>query len=74
MKISVQIKTNSKIESVEQTADGIYVVRVHTPPIEGRANKRACELLADYFNLSKSSVILVSGQKSRKKIFEVNGL
>lgn len=72
MKVSIQVKTNAKVESVEKLPDGAYLVRVRVPPIEGKANERIRELLADYFNLPKSRIEIVSGLKSKKKIFEVN--
>jgi uncharacterized protein (TIGR00251 family) len=71
LKISVQVKINSKVESVEKLDDGSFVVRVHAPPVEGKANERVCELLAEHFNVPKSRVALVAGGKSKKKIFEI---
>lgn len=71
MKISVFVKPRSKLESVEPQADGSFVVRVHTPPVDGEANKQVCRLLAKHFNVTKSRVQLVSGPKSKKKIFEI---
>ncbi len=71
MKISVSVKTKSKIESVEKQNDGSYIVRVHAPPVEGKANERIRELLAKYFGLPKSSVEIVSGLKGKKKIFKL---
>lgn len=71
MKISVQVKTNSKVESVEVIADGVYQVRVRTPPIDGKANERVRELLAEHLKCPKRSMILISGMKSKKKIFEI---
>jgi uncharacterized protein YggU (UPF0235/DUF167 family) len=71
MKISVQVKTNSKIEGVTQVEDGVCLVRVNTPPVEGKANERVRELLAKHYDLPKSRVQLVAGHKSKKKIFEI---
>lgn len=71
MKITVKVKPNSRHEKVEYGADGIYLVQVNTPPIEGRANFRAQELLATYFKVAKSSVILLKGGKSKIKLFEI---
>jgi uncharacterized protein YggU (UPF0235/DUF167 family) len=56
MKINVRAKTNSRKERVTLMDDGSYLVRVNAPPIEGRANERICELLADFFGVSKSQV------------------
>lgn len=72
MKISVTVKTNSKVESIEKLEDGSFLIRVRVPPVEGRANERIIEMLAEYFKLSKSSIELVSGFKGKKKVFEIN--
>jgi len=71
MKISVQVKTNSKVESVDRLPDGSYLVRVHVPPVDGKANERIVELLADYFDSPKGRIEIVSGFKGKNKIFEV---
>lgn len=71
MKISVLAKPNSKKESVEVQADGSIVVRVNAPPTEGKANERVIELLAKHFGRPKSAIQLISGPRSKKKIFQV---
>lgn len=73
MKISVTVKTNSKVESVEPQADGSFVVRVGVPPVEGKANEKIRELLAKHFGLPKSAVEIIHGLKSKRKLFEVTG-
>lgn len=42
-------------------------VRVQARAIEGAANKSLCEFLSHQLGVSKSSVILRSGEKSREK-------
>lgn len=71
MKISVLAKTNSKVESVEKLPDGSYVVRVRVPPADGKANEKIRELLAQHLDRPKSLIELVSGFKSKKKVFEI---
>jgi len=88
VKISVTVKPNSKVESVELLEVGkslftntntntnneelnSYMVRVRAPPTEGKANERVVELLAKHFKVPKSSITLVSGFKSKKKIIEI---
>lgn len=72
MKISVRVKPRSKIDQVEKTAEGEFVVRVKEPPLEGRANVAAARELADYFGVPKSGVRLLHGAASKNKIFEVD--
>lgn len=71
MRINVQVKPNSKKESVELLSDGTYLVRVNAPPTEGKANLRTLELLAKFFKRPKSSITLIAGQKSKSKIFDI---
>ena len=44
-------------------------IAVHAPPIEGRANEALIEFLADLFSLPRKNVELISGERSRSKIF-----
>ncbi len=71
MKINVQVKTRSKKEGIEKLSEVEYVVRVNTPPVDGKANKRVLEILADYFNRPPSTINLVRGAKSKLKVFEI---
>ena len=49
-------------------------IAVHAPPVEGRANQALIDFLAQTFSLSRSSVELVSGELSRRKVFLLGGL
>ncbi len=84
MKIFVKIKPRAKVESVERvrqpslglkgTADEVvvYKVSVKEPPVDNKANEAVVRVLAGYFDISRSSVRLVSGQTSKQKIFEID--
>jgi uncharacterized protein (TIGR00251 family) len=74
MKLSVRIQPKSSKEAVEQLADGSYKIFVHSPPIDGKANAAVVEVLAKHFKVAKSSVKIVSGEKSRSKIVEIGDL
>ena len=42
-------------------------ITLKTPPVDGKANKELCRFFADEFGLPGSSVLLISGQTSRRK-------
>jgi uncharacterized protein len=44
-------------------------IAVQAPPIEGRANRALIEFLSSALDVSKSSIILVSGEFARSKVF-----
>ncbi len=71
MKITVLVKPNSKKEGVFEQDDGSFVVRVNTPPVDGKANKKVIDLLAKHFKVPKTSIELLLGSKSKKKIFNL---
>lgn len=71
MKITVQVKPNSKKESVTLNEDGSYTVRAHAPPVDGKANQRVIELLAEHFEKPKSAIQLVHGSTGKRKLFEI---
>jgi uncharacterized protein (TIGR00251 family) len=71
MRINVHVKPRSRVEAVEQTEEG-YVVRVTAPPVDNKANEAVVRILADHFKVSKSSVNIVRGSTSRRKIVEIS--
>jgi len=71
MKISVKVKLRSKEEKIEKIDDYNFVVHTKELPVEGRANESITGILADYFNLPKSSINIISGHNSKHKIIEI---
>ena len=56
---------------VEDGPDGVLVVYVREPAVEGRATKAAGEVLAKHLGIAKSRVVLTAGATSRHKRFRV---
>lgn len=74
MKIYVKVKPNAKQERLEKIAEDNFLVWVKEKPQDGKANDAVVKVLAEYFEIPKSAVILLRGQTSRQKVFEVKGL
>ncbi|MDO8551509.1 MAG: DUF167 domain-containing protein [bacterium] len=72
MRIFVAVKTKARKIQVQKINEGHYLVSVKEIPRENKANLAVLEALADYFQLSKSKIILLSGEKSRQKTFEIS--
>ncbi len=70
MRISAKIKTNASVNRAEKTDLG-FVVFVTKSPEKGKANLAVIKILADYFNVPKSYLKIVSGFTSRNKIIEI---
>lgn len=54
--------------------DGCVKVRLAAPPVDGAANAALVEFVAECLGIAKSRVRIVSGQSSRRKIVEVDGV
>ena len=66
--LSLVAKPNSKIEGIKITPESC-VVRVRTPPVDGKANKRIVQLLSVAFKVSKSQIELDKGVTGKSKRF-----
>jgi hypothetical protein len=49
-------------------------IKVHAPPVEGRANEALCEFLADTLGLPRRAVTVLRGDTSRLKVVRIDGL
>ena len=52
----------------------VLKVKVHAPPVGGRANDALCEFLAAALGLRRQAVALVRGETSRQKTLRIDGL
>ncbi len=73
MKIAIIAHPNAKKPRIEKDLLDVLHVYVSAPPLEGKANKAVVEALAGYFSTKKRNVLLLSGEKSKNKIFEILG-
>lgn len=62
---------NSKKPRIEKDLFGSLHIYVKEPPLEGKANLAILKALAEHLKLPKSRIILVKGEKSKQKTFEV---
>lgn len=72
--LTVNVKPNSKQQSIQEQPDGSLKVHLKSPPVDGKANQELIVLLAKKFNLSKSSIAIKSGFSSRNKLVEIPNL
>ena len=71
MKILVSVKTNAREDLVEKLGEKEFLIKTKELPINGRANLAIIELLADYLEIAKSEIQIVSGFGSKRKILEI---
>lgn len=71
MKIIVQIRPGAREQKIEKIDDGKYKVWVRAVPEGGKANAEMIELLAEHFNVAKSSIRIIIGKTAREKLVEI---
>jgi len=76
MKTNIHITPNAKKsgvlgEIVDLFGGKTLKVKVAAPPIEGKANKELINILSEHFDVPKSKISIISGEKSRNKIVEI---
>ena len=72
MKLNIIVIPNVKTSKVIKIGENNYKIRVDAPAIEGKANKRLIEILAEYFKVPKYSIKILKGFKNRNKTIEID--
>jgi hypothetical protein len=73
MRIAVKVSAKSKQNKIVKISTTEYKVYVSTAPERGKANEKVAELLSEYFGVSKSSVKILRGENTNKKLVEIIG-
>ncbi|QOJ33334.1 MAG: DUF167 domain-containing protein [Gammaproteobacteria bacterium] len=69
--LQVRVRPRSRASSLEQAADGSWVARLKSPPVDGKANAELLALVADHFGCSRSAVRIRAGASGRIKLVQV---
>jgi len=72
--LKIRVVPNAKKSEFFGYREDELVLRLNAPPVEGRANKAAVEFLSEYFGVARSAILLLRGESSRHKIFQIVGL
>ena len=73
-RLNVRVIPNANKDEFAGHREGELVLRLNAPAIEGKANQAAVEFVSRYLGVSRSAVLLVGGERSRHKIFQIVGL
>ncbi|MBR3122386.1 DUF167 domain-containing protein [Candidatus Saccharibacteria bacterium] len=70
MKYAVTVKTGSSQEKIIKTGDHEITAYLHAKPVYGAANEALIKLLSKHFDVPKTTISIVRGQKSHTKIVD----
>ncbi len=71
MIINVRVIPRAKFNRLEVQPDGLVRVHTTTAPTDGKATMDVIKMLAQHYNVPKSSIKIIRGQTSRDKVFEI---
>jgi uncharacterized protein len=72
-RIEVRLRPGAPKDELLGFRDGVLQARVCAPPVDGRANRALCKLVARRLSIAPSKVTIVRGERSRDKLIEVAG-
>jgi uncharacterized protein (TIGR00251 family) len=72
--IAVRVKIGSGPDRLLGMRDGTLQARVSAAPVEGRANRALCRLIARHAGVAPSAVEIASGERSRAKLLRIHGI
>jgi uncharacterized protein (TIGR00251 family) len=70
----VRVQPRASRDEVGGEWEGALKVRLTAPPVDSKANEALCRLLAKYLKVPAGAVRLLSGERSRTKRVEVDGI
>lgn len=72
--ISVRLQPRAGRDELTGLRDGVLIARVTAPPVDGRANRALCKLIARAAGVAPSRVAVVRGETARQKVVRVDGI
>ncbi len=72
--VDIHVIPNAACTQAEGVHDGALRVRLHAPPVDGKANLALMAWLATSLSVAKNQVALVRGQTSKRKQLRVSAL
>jgi uncharacterized protein len=72
--LSVRVIPKAKRSEFAGVRGDALLVRLAAPPVDGAANAALVELLSERFEIPRSRVTIVAGERSREKVVRLDGL
>jgi uncharacterized protein (TIGR00251 family) len=72
--ITVRLRARAGKNQLGELLEGKLLARVTAPPVDGRANRAVCRLIAKKAGVAPTRVTIVMGEKSPDKVIRVEGV
>jgi uncharacterized protein len=74
VRFAVRVQPRASSNEVAGVYGDALKVRLTAPPVDGAANERLVDFLADVFVVGRQSVRILTGATSRSKTVEIEGI
>jgi uncharacterized protein (TIGR00251 family) len=72
--VAIKVIPNApRSEIVGRLGDALKV-KIHAPPVEGRANDALCAFLAEALGLPRRAITVIRGETARQKVIAIESL
>lgn len=72
--IEVKVEPRSSKRTIAGIMDNVLKVKLTAPPVGGAANEQLIEVISEATRIRKSSIRIIKGQSSKKKVIEIKGV
>ena len=73
-RIDVRLRPRGRRDELLGIRNGVLQARVTAAPVDGRANRALCRLIAKQVGVAPSRVTVIRGAKSRDKVVMLEGV
>lgn len=73
IKVNIKVIPNSSRCEIIGIDDNSIKIKLDVPPIEGKANEKCIKFLSKLLDVPKSSITIISGEKSKNKLVNIKG-
>jgi uncharacterized protein len=74
VEIKIYVQPGARHFALVGEHDGYLKIKISAPPVDGLANEQLRDWIASKLGVSTSSVTLIRGPFSRKKVFVITGV
>jgi uncharacterized protein len=72
MRIYIKVSPRSSKNEITKISEGEYKAKLTAAPVDNKANDMLIKVLAEYFDLPKSSLKIIGGKTTRIKLVEIS--
>jgi len=71
IRLAVQITPNAKKTEVVDILEDVLKLKLHAPPVDGKANEALIRYIAEVLHVPKTSISITHGFTSKRKLLEI---